>query len=332
VAAGGRAIKQRRVVTELELWQEKQKSVAMARAAIATVCVSIIEDPDENGYRLAELHEMYPEGKGSKKLPNNATVKKLLLLSQLAVFKDIIPGYRISHVDNPDVHLSKEVRQQRELEQGLLTHYQMFLQRLHREANALNKEDGRVHASKVEVAVVAVQCMCELLVTVHHFNFATNIVSTLIPLCDNSRKKITRMCCGALETLFQTATYSAAVVSAVRSIDQYAYARQYRMQPNMLNCLLALRLTEDADEKLRKEKKRDAQRRQEMVDKNKNRGKNGKNKGVKNHGKTTTDAELERDMAEGDAVMAVEDRRLAQAATSGTASAQTRLRPPLASR
>ena len=60
------------------------------------------------------------------------------------------------------------------------------------------------------------------------------------------------MSSAAINQLFKRETYSAAVVTAVRAIDQYAQKRKYRMRSGMLECLLELRLTEDADEKLRK--------------------------------------------------------------------------------
>ena len=61
-----------------------------------------------------------------------------------------------------------------------------------------------------------------------------------------------QVCSSVINQLFRRETYSAAVVTAVRMIDQYAQKRKYRMKAVMLDCLLNLRLTEDADEKLRK--------------------------------------------------------------------------------
>ena len=60
-----------------------------------------------------------------------------------------------------------------------------------------------------------------------------------------------QVCSSVINQLFRRETYSAAVVTAVRTIDQYAQKRKYRMKAAMLDCLLNLRLTEDADEKLR---------------------------------------------------------------------------------
>lgn len=55
-------------------------------------------------------------------------VKKLVVLSELNLFKDVCPGYKIrTHEDSEDVALSKEVLQLRAFEEGLLKHYQAFL-------------------------------------------------------------------------------------------------------------------------------------------------------------------------------------------------------------
>ncbi len=61
-----------------------------------------------------------------------------------------------------------------------------------------------------------------------------------------------QVCSSVINQLFKRETYSAAVVTAVRTIDEYAQKRKYRMRSGMLDCLVSLRLTEDADEKLRK--------------------------------------------------------------------------------
>ena len=78
-------------------------------------------------------------------------MKKLVLLSQLAVFKDICPGYRIRDTTEPGAKLSKEarrhapcamaglfltlvtqnlrqVKQLRDYETRLLAQYQYYLQ------------------------------------------------------------------------------------------------------------------------------------------------------------------------------------------------------------
>ena len=87
-------------------------------------------------------------------------------------------------------------------------------------------------------------------------------------------------------------------MTAVRAIDQYAHKRQYKMRPLMLNCFLALQLTEDADETIRKQKNRERKRQQEIANKTSNRGKQKRGgHQMKTAAKAVDDAELERDMA-----------------------------------
>ena len=59
-------------------------------------------------------------------------VRKLALLSQLAVFKDIVPGYRIRALTEKEKEekVSQMVARTREYEQGLVGVYQKYLQTL----------------------------------------------------------------------------------------------------------------------------------------------------------------------------------------------------------
>jgi nucleolar complex protein 3 len=63
----------------------------------------------------------------------DTTVKKLVALSVLAVFKDILPSYRIREEDEEKetgVKLSKDVRKLREYELTMLAYYLRYLQTL----------------------------------------------------------------------------------------------------------------------------------------------------------------------------------------------------------
>lgn len=66
---------------------------------------------------------------------NDTMIRKLAILSQLAVFKDIIPGYRIRALT--DVEKAEKVSQMvargREWEQGLVGVYQQYLRVLESE-------------------------------------------------------------------------------------------------------------------------------------------------------------------------------------------------------
>jgi nucleolar complex protein 3 len=66
---------------------------------------------------------------------NDPYIRKLTILSQLAVFKDIIPGYRIREltVKEKAEKVSQMVARTREWEQGLVSVYQNYLICLDRE-------------------------------------------------------------------------------------------------------------------------------------------------------------------------------------------------------
>ena len=193
------------------------------------------------------------------------------------------------------MQVSKDVRQQRDYEGRLLTQYQLYLQRLAKLACIAQKQAPP--AKELGLALVAVQCLAELLKVLHHFNFSGNIVSALIPITDSPHESVLQPARSAVIFLLKNTTYSSAAVTAVKQIDQHCQRRKYRMSPECLRCMLALRLTEDADEKHRRKKN------------NKKDGLAGTSKQTK----AIVDSELERDMAESEAVMPRETRRLAQA-------------------
>jgi nucleolar complex protein 3 len=66
---------------------------------------------------------------------NDIFIRKLAILSQLAVFKDIIPGYRIRALTEKEKteKVSQMVARTREWEQGLVAVYQNYLRSLEAE-------------------------------------------------------------------------------------------------------------------------------------------------------------------------------------------------------
>jgi len=66
---------------------------------------------------------------------NDPLIRKLAILSELIVFKDIIPGYRIRALTDKEKaeKVSQLVARTREWEQGLVTAYQSYLHSLQAE-------------------------------------------------------------------------------------------------------------------------------------------------------------------------------------------------------
>lgn len=67
--------------------------------------------------------------------PNDPRIRALALLSQLAVFKDIVPGYRIRALTEHEKaeKVSQMVQKTRDWEQGLVGVYQNYLKLLEAE-------------------------------------------------------------------------------------------------------------------------------------------------------------------------------------------------------
>lgn len=65
-------------------------------------------------------------------MTNDPIIRKLAFVSQLAVFKDIIPGYRIRPLTDIEKaeKVSQMVQRVRDYEQGLVAVYQSYLQTL----------------------------------------------------------------------------------------------------------------------------------------------------------------------------------------------------------
>jgi nucleolar complex protein 3 len=68
-------------------------------------------------------------------IPNDPIIRKLAVLSELAIFQDIIPGYRIRALTEAEKaeKVSQMVAQTRDWEQGLVTIYQSYLRLLEAE-------------------------------------------------------------------------------------------------------------------------------------------------------------------------------------------------------
>ena len=130
---------------------------------------------------------------------------KLALTTQLFLFKDIIPGYRIREMEEragvmvrAELHeisskaliihslqLSKEVKKTRSFESTLLAEYQLYLKDL---ATCLS-------GAMVPLRAVALECMCDLLVGVPHFNFRMNIMKALVLRLDSKNVSVLGPCC-----------------------------------------------------------------------------------------------------------------------------------------
>ncbi|KAG0038581.1 hypothetical protein BGZ82_011547 [Podila clonocystis] len=181
----------------------KKIQIAKKKEEMATIAQTIIADPEQNVGQLKKLRTMAQD--------TSDVIKKLAMLTQLAVYKDILPGYRIRPLSEKEqsVTVSKDVAKLRDYEQSLLQNYQNYLQSLEKvlaqdksgrdedeagtgsnnsatasltapATTATTPEGEAATKAKADLATVAIHCMCNLLTGVTHFNFRLNLMTALI--------------------------------------------------------------------------------------------------------------------------------------------------------
>ncbi|KAL9001565.1 MAG: hypothetical protein Q9169_000140 [Polycauliona sp. 2 TL-2023] len=211
-----------------------RQQIIEAKEGLARIGTLLGEDPEEHvgGFRkIAEI------GASS-----NAVVKKLALATQLAVYKDVIPGYRIRPIAELDSSekVSKEVRKLRSFEQALVTNYQNYIKEFANCAKASGDTSSKDGAS---IATVAISCACTLLLAVPHFNFRSELIKILVDkLSTRNRDGDFVKCLETLEKLFREDDDGNPSLDGVTQLSKVIKARDYRIDESVLNTFLHLRL------------------------------------------------------------------------------------------
>eukprot|EP00611_Tribonema_gayanum_P016106 TRINITY_DN2809_c0_g1_i1.p1 TRINITY_DN2809_c0_g1~~TRINITY_DN2809_c0_g1_i1.p1 ORF type:complete len:798 (+),score=276.59 TRINITY_DN2809_c0_g1_i1:255-2396(+) len=264
---------QQQGLTGLDLAMLRKRRYAQKKAEIAQLCEAILENPEDAVVRhkvkekeksaaadtaaaaaggkaavarsrLEQLHALAYEDE-------DLLVQQLAMLSEYAVFKDIIPAYRIRMLSDKekDVRVSKDVQRVRDHERGLLSAYQTFLKYL--ESVVRSATTGE-HAggSKIAraVAVNAVHCMCGLLTTHPHFNFRANLILAIVPRMDHAWPEVSQACYDCVVNVFKTDQQGEVALEVTRAVAKFAKDRKYTMHERVLRCLCALPLRVREDE------------------------------------------------------------------------------------
>lgn len=214
---------------------------------IASLSSAILADPHVNIKRLKELRAMLMETDPCIAV----TVRKLVMVSLMEVFKDIVPAYRIRPLTEEEkaAKVKKETQQLREFEEGLVSQYKFYLEDLEQTVKDWKqKKQKRSQAVSLHcykgLAEVAIRCICDLLVALPHFNFHNNIIVMVVPLMNDSVKTVSEMCCEAVRKLLKQDKIGQASLAMVKVISGMVKSRNYNVKPEVLKCLLSLRIKE----------------------------------------------------------------------------------------
>ncbi|XP_069373224.1 nucleolar complex protein 3 homolog [Paralichthys olivaceus] len=237
-------------VVELTAEQRERLRVQIInqkKLLIANLASAVISDPFSNIKRLKELRGMLMEPDPCVAV----TVRKLVMVSLMEIFKDIAPTYRIRPLTAAEkgVKVKKETQRLREFEEGLVSQYKFYLEDLEqtiKDWKQKKKKRSQVVSlqSYQSLAHVSVRCLCELLLALPHFNFHNNIVVVLVPLMNDPAKQVSDMCCDAFRKLFQEDKLGGASLAAVRVVSGLVKSLNYNIRPEVLRTLLSLRIQE----------------------------------------------------------------------------------------
>ncbi|EFQ28463.1 nucleolar complex-associated protein [Colletotrichum graminicola] len=208
--------------------------IHQAKEELAKIAMALNEDPEENVGAFKALAKI-----GQSRIQ---AIQKLTLATQLAVYKDVIPGYRIRPVaeDAPVEKLSKEVRKLRAFEQALVSGYQGYVKELAKWAKA---DIPTTRKTGQSISSVAIACACTLVNAVPHFNFRNDLLKILVSKL--SKRKIDAdyvKCRRSLETLFIEDEEGRPSMEAVSLLAKMMKARGFAVDESVPNLFLHLRL------------------------------------------------------------------------------------------
>ncbi|CAO0803767.1 unnamed protein product [Mucor circinelloides] len=212
----------------------KKEYLIKKKEELALIAGNLQGDPEEYVSQLKTLRTIYRD--------DNVTVKKLALLTQLAVYKDIIPGYRIRPLTalEEETQVSREVKKMREYEKALLSNYEMYLKDLN---VLLSKKKTEEDAS---LAFVATRCLCELLIAKTHFNFRLEIMVAVVTRMSTIKwNEAAQLCSEALVTVFENDESGRSSLDAVKMIIRMVKSKGFAINENAINVFLHLRLKDE---------------------------------------------------------------------------------------
>ncbi|XP_052254466.1 nucleolar complex protein 3 homolog [Dreissena polymorpha] len=246
------------ILSGVELYAQRQRKLQERKQRIALLSSAIIENPNESTKKLRELVGMLKETDPDVFV----TVRKFTMMSLLEVFNDIIPGYyvRLPTEKEQTQKMKKETKEILGHEVALVRFYRDYLEFLDRtakgnkkEASGKKKNKKNKHgsdeapipaATQQKLKQLSVQCLCSLLQKHPHFNYTNNIIAVIVPFMNSNNEQISDTACNCVRQLFKTDKSGHVILEITKCVGRMIKARDYRIQPKVLNTFLSLRIKE----------------------------------------------------------------------------------------
>ncbi|KAH9821804.1 CBF/Mak21 family-domain-containing protein [Melampsora americana] len=226
----------------VDILTKRHGKKAAARTEIADLAREAISDPEMSLSLIKRLIALcLPTIKADTNLNGeiqiDPAIRFMALLSLLSVFLDIIPGYRIRALGDVEKQaaVSQMVARQREWEDGLVSSYKKFLEICENEV-----------ISAGVLGSVGLKCLCKLLSEKTHFNFSQNIMEVVVrKLGRKEWDEQSAECLDAIKAVFRKDLDGQDSLQLVRLIGRIIKARNYAVHPEVLACLLHLKLKDE---------------------------------------------------------------------------------------
>ncbi len=233
---------------------------------IAELSEQILEDPT-SAFKEAREPTIHSDGNNSdgkshrvpskvQKLLDLARTHKnggeeytasLAIMSLLAVFKDILPSYRLRMPTDMERAgaISKETKALWDYERALLTFYQQYLQVLEKAW-----ENGSPKGQPPSrLAMTGILSLCELLKGAYHFNFRSNVLNMVVRQMNNREcDQVSESCCKAVEHVFEKDLQGEVAMEAARLVAKLIKDYKGIMRPAVVQSLIKLPLRVHVDE------------------------------------------------------------------------------------
>ena len=203
---------------------------------------------------------------------NDFTIRRLGIVSLYAVFKDILPPFRIRVVTDVEMQsqMKKETRARREFEKSMLSVYQRYLKVLDSSASNVTKEEQcKMSESKyrrrIRLIHASLTCMGLLIVARPKFNFRSNILSLLVSRLADDNTETQKIIMKQIESILIEDRTSEIAVEIVRAVSKLVKNKNYVVNTNVLNCLLEVPLKTDLkDKKIKKMQEKRGKKKRKM--------------------------------------------------------------------
>ncbi|XP_075481678.1 nucleolar complex-associated protein 3 isoform X2 [Primulina tabacum] len=222
-------VPQAEVLNEVEKDLNAEEAREMKKYKLAELGTAILADPESNIKSLKEMLEISKDG--------DSVIVMLALKSLLAVFKNIIPGYRIRlpTEKEQEMKVSKAVKKMRFYEYTLLSVLKAYILKL------VALQQQTVYKR------VTANCLCTLLAAVPHFNFRESLLAAVVSNLSSQDDVVRKLCCSTVKSLFINAGKHGgeATVEAVKMIAELVKAHNCLLHPDSIEVFMSLSFDED---------------------------------------------------------------------------------------